>query len=128
LQFIASLQEAEIVFDYTEPLENYPAGRQAFMVNVATRAAQAGEPWLTFFDPKDLSQRLGKLGFDEQEDLGLAEVQARYRFQWGSPQTSGSVGPHIIRARKAIGGFAPSPPSSPGTGDAVLDLGDIPGH
>ena len=113
LQFVASLQEAEIVFDYTEPLENYPAERQAFMAKVATQAAQAGEPWLTFFDPKDLSQRLGNLGFDEQEDLGLAEIQARYRFQWGGSQMSGSVGPHIIRARKTAGGRAR--PSSPGT-------------
>jgi methyltransferase (TIGR00027 family) len=109
LQFVASLQEAEIVFDYTEPFENYPADRQAFMLKVAERAAQAGEPWLTFFDPKDLSQRLGNLGFDEQEDLGLAEFQARYRFQLGGSQMSGSVGPHVIRARKATSGCAPSP-------------------
>lgn len=102
LQFVASLQDAEIVFDYTEPLENYPVGRQAFILKVAERAAQAGEPWLTFFDPKDLAQRLVKLGFDEQEDLGLAAFQARYRFALGGSQMSGSAGPHIIRARKWI--------------------------
>lgn len=100
LHFVASLPNPEIVFDYTEPIENYAPKRRDFMRKVAERAAQAGEAWLTFFDPSDLSRQLLALDFGEQEDLGFADLQARYGVGSSSLQISDGAGPHIIRARK----------------------------
>lgn len=101
LSFIAELSDAEVVFDYTEPLENYPPNRQVFMRKVAARAAEAGEEWLTFFNPAEISKELSILGFHDQRDLGLADIQARYAFETKNAQTQDAAGPHILQARNA---------------------------
>src|SRR5262249_11331846 len=51
LSFIVGLPEAEVVFDYSEPIENYPSERGAYMAALAARAAAIGEPWLSHFNP-----------------------------------------------------------------------------
>lgn len=98
LRFIASLPCSEVVFDYSEPLENYSPERRANVAAVAERTAAIGEPWLSYFDPAELAQDLRKHGFDELEDLGLADIAARYL---GTQKQDGAAeaGPHVIRAR-----------------------------
>ena len=97
LQFVASLPRSEVVFDYSEPLENYPVQRRANVAAVAARTAAIGEPWLSYFNPDELARELRGHGFDELEDLGLAEIALRYM---GAPTQDHipEAGPHIIRA------------------------------
>jgi hypothetical protein len=86
------------VFDYSEPLENYPPERRANVAAVGAHAASIGELWLSHFDPAELSRELLARGFRELEDLGLAEISVRF---FGTPkgEAKGGAGPHIIRAR-----------------------------
>ncbi len=44
----------------------------------AAKVASAGEPWLSGFDPRNLIDALAQLGFGQIEDLGPAELNARY--------------------------------------------------
>ncbi|MDB5434478.1 MAG: uncharacterized protein JWR47_735, partial [Phenylobacterium sp.] len=88
---------AEVVFDYSEPLENFPPGRRAEIQELAARAAAIGEPWLSHFDPTDLSALLRNSGFEGIEDLGLADIAARYTGAAGILIDAGP-GPHVIRA------------------------------
>jgi methyltransferase (TIGR00027 family) len=99
LQFIASLPRSEVVFDYSEPLENYSLERRAKVAAVAERTAAIGEPWLSYFDPAEIANDLLGYGFDELEDLGLADVAVRYL---GAPRGEGATeaGGHVIRARR----------------------------
>jgi methyltransferase (TIGR00027 family) len=99
LQFIASIPASEVVFDYSEPLENYSPERRANVAAVAERTAALGEPWLSYFDPVELSKELRGRGFRELEDLGLDSIAVRYL---GAPEeaATGSPGPHVIRARR----------------------------
>ena len=99
LRFIASVPDAEVVFDYTEPLENYEPERRAGAAAVAARAASVGEPWLTYFDPPELAQALKAAGFPAQHDLGLADIAIRY---FGATEQTAvrDVGPHIMHARR----------------------------
>jgi methyltransferase (TIGR00027 family) len=98
LEFIAGVPGSEVAFDYAEPLENYRADRRAQVTAVAARAAERGEPWLSLFDPAELSELLREKGFSTIEDLGLGEIAHRL---YGALKDGISIGPgaHLVRAR-----------------------------
>jgi methyltransferase (TIGR00027 family) len=98
LRTIAGLPGSEVVFDYSEPLENYSAERRANVAAVAARTAAIGEPWLSYFDPAEIVGYLSEQGFAELEDIGLSDIAVRYL---GAPAARSTVdaGPHVIRAR-----------------------------
>jgi methyltransferase (TIGR00027 family) len=99
LDLIAGVPESEVVFDYAEPLENYPDDRRADVMAIAAQAAARGEPWLSLFDPAELSRMLRSKGFGIVEDLGLAEIADRF---YGALKQGIVIGPgaHIVRAQK----------------------------
>ena len=72
------MPDSAVVFDYAEPFENYPAERRAGVMAVAERAAARGEPWLSLFDPAEMSEMLREGGFAEIEDLGMAALAERF--------------------------------------------------
>ena len=95
------MPESEVVFDYAEPFENLPAGRREHVMAVAARAASLGEPWLSLFDPCELSEMLRDIGFGEIEDLGLAELTGRFYGVLKQDIAIGA-GPHVVRARRTL--------------------------
>lgn len=99
LDFIARVPESEVVFDYAEPLENYRADRRAQVMAVAAKAAERGEPWLSLFDPAELSELLRNKGFSTVEDLGLGDIADRL---YGALKRGISIGPgpHLVRAAR----------------------------
>ncbi len=101
LDFVSDVPASEVVFDYLEPLDNYPSDRRASLSGFAARTAESGEPWISNFDPEELSRELRHRGFDEIEDLDFASVGDRF---FNLPQgVSAGSGGHVIRARKIIG-------------------------
>ncbi|EJB07894.1 methyltransferase, putative, TIGR00027 family [Rhizobium leguminosarum bv. trifolii WSM597] len=99
LRFVAGLPSSSIVFDYSEPLENYPAERRARAEEMGARTAAAGEPWLTHFDPKQLADRLLSLGFRSLEDIGPTEMAKRF-FGLPADAPDRGAGPHVVFADK----------------------------
>jgi methyltransferase (TIGR00027 family) len=99
LDFIAGVPDSEVVFDYAEPFENYPADRRANVIAVEASAAARGEPWLSLFDPTALSEMLRAKGFRVVEDLGLAELTERF---YGALKQGIVIGPggHVVRAQR----------------------------
>ena len=97
------MPELEVVFDYAEPLENYLADRRAYVTAVAARAAALGEPWLSLFDPADLSGLLREKGFATVEDLGLADISDRF---YGILKQGISIGPgaHVSSPTNRVAG------------------------
>jgi methyltransferase (TIGR00027 family) len=100
LRYIASVPESEVVFDYSEPLENYPPERRADIVALGAYTAGIGEPWLSHFDPDEIAQELRGYGFGDLEDLGMSQMAVRYL---GAPAGAPDGGPggHVIRAARA---------------------------
>ena len=99
LDFIARVPESEVVFDYAEPFANYSTERRANVMAVAARAAALGEPWLSLFDPGELSEMLRHKGFGIVEDLGMAEITDRFYGALKQGIVIG-LGGHVVRARK----------------------------
>jgi len=97
LDQVARLPRAEILFDYSEPLENYPPERRAHLAALAARVAAIGEPWLSHFDPAEATAMMRARGFDEIEDIGLDELARRFGDFAG---ITTNVGPHVLRARR----------------------------
>jgi methyltransferase (TIGR00027 family) len=110
LRYVASVPESEVVFDYSEPLENYPPERRAEIIAVGARAAESGEPWLSHFDPGEIAQELNGYGFEDLEDLGMAQIAVRYLGAPAGGGPSSGPGPHMIHARRAQGDPAPTIP------------------
>jgi methyltransferase (TIGR00027 family) len=96
LSSIAAIPGAEVVFDYSEPLENYAPEQRPYIEKMAQRVAALGEPWLSYFDPAALAEELKNLGYQEIQDLDRGAI-----VNWGSDGRTASkvVGPHLIRAR-----------------------------
>jgi methyltransferase (TIGR00027 family) len=69
---------SEVVFDFIvrddllDPLE------RAFSEAAAGHSAARGEPWLTYFDPRELEAHLGGLGFATIERLTPSLAASRY--------------------------------------------------
>jgi methyltransferase (TIGR00027 family) len=99
LDFIAGVPGSAVVFDYAEPFANYPAERRESVTAVAAGAAARGEPWLSLFDPAEVSEMLGGKGFGLVEDLGLAELTKRF---YGTLKQGIVIGPgaHVVRAQR----------------------------
>jgi methyltransferase (TIGR00027 family) len=98
LRFIAQLPGgAEVVFDYANPPEAIrdPA-RRAAHEELAVRVAAAGEAFRSYLDSETLNADLAKLDFHEIEDLGPAEIAARYFPERKTPASR--FGGHVLRA------------------------------
>lgn len=96
LAFAGSLPGNEIVCDYSEPLENYPADQRQARAEIARRVAAVGEPWLSFFEPAELAALLRQQGFDDIQDLGPRQIARRY-FNRDMPESGGA---HVLHARR----------------------------
>jgi methyltransferase (TIGR00027 family) len=101
LDVIASIPASAVVFEYTEPFENHSPERRAHLVAIAERVAARGEPWLSFFNPTELSAILRDKGFANIEDLGFAEMVNRYSSALAAGLRS-RPGGHVVRAERAV--------------------------
>jgi methyltransferase (TIGR00027 family) len=96
LDFIARLEGgAHVVFDYANPRAPDEAGGAA-LEELAARVASVGEAFKSYFESDALFAKLTALGFREIEDLGPAQIGARYfAKRSGTPRRRGG---HIVRA------------------------------
>lgn len=79
LETLAALPAGvEIVFDYGPPPRSLTGLMRVAYEMRAVRVAEAGEPWVSGFAPRNLIDSLAQLGFGQIEDLGPTELNARY--------------------------------------------------
>jgi methyltransferase (TIGR00027 family) len=100
LRFMASLPGgAHVVFDYSNPPASISGKARAAHETLAARAAAVGEAFKSYFETDSLGAKLTALGFVEVEDLGSAQILARYL-----PEQAVSFparGGHIVHAATA---------------------------
>ena len=79
LSFLGRLPAGSaVVFDYGLPRELLPPDEQLMRDSLASRVAQAGEPFQLFFAPQLLQVELQAMGLRVVEDLGRDELNGRY--------------------------------------------------
>jgi len=98
LAFVSSLPGSEIVFDYSEPPENYPPRQRKYVLALAERVAALGEPFQSHFEPPQIAAVLKSSGFGEIEDLGPREIGARF---FNRQIRRSRAGGHVVRARRS---------------------------
>jgi O-methyltransferase involved in polyketide biosynthesis len=66
------------MFDYVLPPESVEASVRPRYDALIARAATIGEPWRSFFDPRELDAALRRSGFTQVKDWDGAALNARY--------------------------------------------------
>ncbi len=69
---------SSVVFDYGVARELLSPVEQLMVDSLGSRVAQAGEPFRLTLRPEDLRRALAEAGLALREDLGRAELNARY--------------------------------------------------
>src|SRR2546423_9490110 len=77
LDFISGIAGSEVVFDYTEPFENFPPALRANLTAIPARASASREPWLSLFNPADMAALLQARQFKQFWDVTRAELAER---------------------------------------------------
>jgi methyltransferase (TIGR00027 family) len=101
LDFVARLPESEVVFDYAVPFDHFPPARRAEVMAIAESAVARGEPWLSLFDPAEMSALLQGRRFAETEDLSRADVADLYYGDLKEGIDVAGPGPHLVRAKSS---------------------------
>lgn len=91
---------SEVVFDYADQAVLEAGVARTPMSQVRTQVAEAGEPWLSGFDPDQLPGDLRDAGLELIEDLGAEDLQVRY-CAGRSDGLLPSFGARLARARVA---------------------------
>jgi methyltransferase (TIGR00027 family) len=97
LRFVAGIPGgAHVVFDYANPPASMSANARAAHNALAARVAAVGEGFHSYLETDSLRARLTSLGFGEIEDLGPAQMAAR--FLPGLTGAATGRGGHVLRA------------------------------
>jgi methyltransferase (TIGR00027 family) len=95
---IGRQKNATVIFDYAISPELLGPIERLVFDEFAKRVASAGEPWVSSFEPDELTQSLRAEGFTSVEDLGPEPLNATYFSNRPDGMRVGSLA-HIIRAR-----------------------------
>jgi methyltransferase (TIGR00027 family) len=100
LRFVAQsgVSRSGIVFDYLTLPPRFALLRRWGLRVMKRRLAAAGEPWRTFFDPRQLRRELSGLGFATIRDFGADEINARVFVHAGARLRVGGFG-RVVLAR-----------------------------
>ncbi len=79
LRWIASLPAGSgVAFDYAVARSQLGFLERTAVDALSRRVARAGEPFQLFIEPAELAAALEEMGFHRLEELGAAEINARY--------------------------------------------------
>lgn len=79
LRYIASCgRGGGVAFDHIVPRESLRWTRRFVFDAMARRVGRSGEPFRTFFLPDEMTAELARMGFRGIENIGGAEINARY--------------------------------------------------
>lgn len=98
LDYIASVENSEVVFDYMEPPEAFSDELRQLEKARAEQLKKIGERSVSRFEPAGIAAILRSHGFCEIEDINFQEISSRFgrSVQGLAP---GHAGLHVVHAR-----------------------------
>jgi methyltransferase (TIGR00027 family) len=98
LDFIASIRNAEVVFDYMEPPQAFSEEMRELVAKRTEHLEKMGERWASRFDPSGIETILRSRGFLDIEDISFPEIRSRFG---GAVQglAPGEAGLHVVHAK-----------------------------
>ena len=98
LDYIASVENSEVVFDYMEPPEAFSDELRQLEKVRAEQLKKIGERSVSRFEPAGIAAILRSHGFCEIEDINFQEIRSRFG---GAVQglAPGHAGLHVVHAR-----------------------------
>ena len=90
---------SELVFDYAEPPDRVGVLQRLAFLTLAGRTASLGEPFVSYFRPDEVAQRLAALGFSVAANLSGPDLGKLYA-DGPSPLDEAEVG-HVAHVRRA---------------------------
>jgi methyltransferase (TIGR00027 family) len=101
LDYIASIQNSEVVFDYMEPPEAFSEEMRGFVEERTEQLEKIGERWASRFEPDGMAAILRSHGFCDIEDINFQEITSRFG---GAVQGLAAVqaGLHVVHAKHQV--------------------------
>jgi methyltransferase (TIGR00027 family) len=99
LDFMASIPNAEVVFDDMEPSEAFSGEMRKLVTERSEQQEKTAERWPSRLDPSDVAAILRAHGFCDIEDIDYQRIASRFG---GAVHglASGQAGVHVVHARR----------------------------
>ena len=103
LDYISSIQNSEVVFDYMEPPEAFSEELRQLEKERTEQLKKMGERSVSRFDPAGMEAILRAHGFSDIEDINFQEIKSRFgrTVQGLAP---GQAGVHVVHAKHSPSG------------------------
>jgi methyltransferase (TIGR00027 family) len=98
LDYIASIQNSEVVFDYMEPPEALSGEIRGVVTDRAKQLEKTEERWASRFEPAGIAATLRAHGFCDIEDISFEQIASRFGRDVQGLAT-GQVGVHVVHAK-----------------------------
>jgi methyltransferase (TIGR00027 family) len=99
LDYIASIQNSEVVFDYMEPPQAFSEEIRELVTERTEQLEKIDERWASRFEPSGIEAILRSHGFSDIEDINFQQIASRFgrAVQGLAP---GRPGLHVIHAKR----------------------------
>jgi methyltransferase (TIGR00027 family) len=98
LDYMASIQNSEVVFDYMEPPQAFSEEMRELITERTEQLEKIDERWASRFEPAGMAAILRSHGFCDIEDINFQEITSRFgrAVQGLAP---GQAGLHVVHAK-----------------------------
>src|SRR5215471_2055471 len=98
LDYMASIQNSEVVFDYMEPPQAFSEEMRELVTKRTEQLEKMDERWASRFEPAGMAAILRSHGFCDIEDINYQEIRSRFGrgVQGLAP---GQAGLHVVHAK-----------------------------
>jgi len=98
LDYMASIQSSEVVFDYMEPPQALSEEMRTLITKRTEQLEKINERWASRFEPAGIGAMLRSHGFCDIEDIDFQEIRSRFgRVIRGL--APGEAGLHVVHAK-----------------------------